>query len=427
MSTSLLRNTNHIFEIILFYYSLIVGFLLAPPIFNQLFSMIQLLEREKLGLWIFSGFFITVALFIKFGRWKNMGFLFLVFNGLLIVSMELGSRTIINLLPDHRSIEFARRGNMSYKDFQAFQGHPFLQFTGIPSLPNTEKRAFINQSKFNNFGFKGNRDFTYEKPQNVFRIATIGGSTTANEYPQLMEDFLNTNFASYQTKIEVLNFGTGFWTTAHSLVNFVLNVVDFQIDYAVIHHAWNDIKVRRGSPFFRGDYAHSFKVFEQPSSFVDRHLLRVSVIYRYIRFRFGKPTWAFIADSALLSPHNLNFVNKPNELKPYRRNIETIIDLAILRGIKIVLTTMPHSIDPKKRFFHSLQHIDQCNEILRDIARKYQGKILFVDLDTLMTRHMEELFRDVAHVSHEGRAFKAQQIGHAILQDLRFLRSSKDQ
>ncbi len=418
---------NRTFKIFLSYYSLIVGLLLAPPIFNHMFSMVQLLEREKPGLWLLSVFLIALALFIRFGRWKGITFFFLVFNGLLMISIELGSRTIINLWPSPRSIEFARRGNISYNDFQTYLGHPFLQFTGRPFIPDTEKQIFEKRKNINNFGFNGDRDFIYEKPLNVIRIATIGGSTTANEYPKLMEEFLNKNSTSSQNQFEVLNFGTPFWTTAHSLVNFVLNVVDFQPDYAVIHHAWNDAKVRRATSLYRGDYAHALKVFEPPSSLVDRYLLRVSVIYRFIRFRVGRPAWTFIENSTLLFPtENTDLTNSDapgayrrtlEELKPYRRNLETIIDLATLRGIGIVLTTMPHSTDPQKKWFSATKHIDQCNEIIRDIARKYGEKILFVDLDQLMTGQMEEVFRDVAHVTNTGRAFKAHQIGHAILKD----------
>jgi hypothetical protein len=328
---------------------------------------------------------------------------------------------IINLWPSPRSIDYARRGNISYNDFQTYRGHPFLQFTGRPSIPNAEKQIFEKRKKFNNFGFRGDRDFIYEKPLNVIRIATLGGSTTANEYPKLMEGFLNKNFSSSQKQIEVLNFGTPFWMTAHSLVNFVLNVVDFQPDYAVIHHAWNDRKVRRPTSLYRGDYAHALKVFEPSSSLVDlvdRYLLRVSVIYRYIRFRVGRPAWTFIGHSTLSFPPERTDLTNPDELKPYRRNLETMIDLATLRGIEIVLTTMPHSIDPQKQWFSHTKHIDQCNEIIRDIARKYGEKILFVDLDQLMTGQMEEVFRDVAHVTNTGRAFKAHQIGYAILKDL---------
>ena len=53
---------NRTFEIFLFYFSVMIGLLLAPPIFNRLFSMIHLLEREKPGLWALSVLLIALAL-----------------------------------------------------------------------------------------------------------------------------------------------------------------------------------------------------------------------------------------------------------------------------------------------------------------------------------------------------------------------------
>src|SRR4030095_14123746 len=93
-----------------------------------------------------------------------------------------------------------------------------------------------NLSTFNNFGFVG-RDFAYAKPPGVIRIAALGASTTADGYPAMLEEYLN---ALQSNRFEVMNFGQGYWTSAHVLVNFVLNVIDFAPDYIVIHQAAND-------------------------------------------------------------------------------------------------------------------------------------------------------------------------------------------
>jgi hypothetical protein len=53
----------------------------------------------------------------------------------------------------------------------------------------------------------------------------------------MMEDYLNAHASAGDGRFEVLNFGLGFYTTAHSLVNYVLNVVDYHPGYLVIHHA----------------------------------------------------------------------------------------------------------------------------------------------------------------------------------------------
>ena len=41
---------------------------------------------------------------------------------------------------------------------------------------------------------------------------------------------------------------------------------------------------------------------------------------------------------------------------------------------------------------HRAEQIDQANLVLKDIASTYSGDVIFVDLDELMTGHMEEVF-----------------------------------
>lgn len=174
----------------------------------------------------------------------------------------------------------------------------------------------------------------------------------------------------------------------------------------MIHHAWNDSKVRVQTSLYRGVYAHTLKVFGPPSSQIDRFLVRVSIIYRYILFRIGKPALAFVENSTLLFlAKPIDLIN-PDELKPYQRNLETMIGLGILEGIKIVLTTMPHSIDPQKNSFQPQNTLINAMRLCETSLKKI-GKNLFVDSDQLMTGQMQEVFRDVAHVTSTGRAFKA--------------------
>jgi hypothetical protein len=45
-----------------------------------------------------------------------------------------------------------------------------------------------------------------------------------------------------------MNFGHPYWTTNHSVVNFMLNVLDFHPDFVVIHHGWNEERARNFPP-----------------------------------------------------------------------------------------------------------------------------------------------------------------------------------
>ena len=271
-----------------------------------------------------------------------------------------------------------------------------------------------NLTTFNNFGFVG-RDFAYAKPPGVIRIAALGASTTADGYPAMLEEYLNARVAAQSNRFEVMNFGQGFCTSAHVLVNFVLNVIDFAPDYIIIHQAANDEHARASEAEFRGDYSHYLKVF-QPPRIVDRYILRVSVPYRALKFYLNpNPEWMFVEAASQIRRKEPQRALNARELGVFRRNIETIIDVASARQIKVVLTTMPRSTDERYSHLH-LHHIDQFNEVLRSIAANHD-RLLFVDLDKLMTGKDNHLFLDPVHVNDTGKRMKAEYLGKRIIDD----------
>jgi lysophospholipase L1-like esterase len=120
----------------------------------------------------------------------------------------------------------------------------------------------------------------------------------------------------------------------------------------------------------------------------------------------------FVEPATQIRPKVQELLNA-RELGVFRRNIETIIDVASARQIKVVLTTMPHSTD--ERYSH-LDYIDQFNEVLRSIAAN-NDRLLFVDLDKLMTGKDNHLFLDPIHVNDTGKQRKAEYLGKRIVDD----------
>ncbi|PYM02354.1 MAG: hypothetical protein DMF19_03425 [Verrucomicrobia bacterium] len=347
-----------------------------------------------------------------------------MFNLLVLISIEVGVRSAVKLFFPNKEVSLARRAAWTYDELRRMTGHPFLQFNGVPSTTGEIYRVLkpggrgnqvtVNLSTFNNFGFVG-RDFAYAKPPGVIRIAALGASTTADGYPAMLEEYLNARVAAQSNRFEVMNFGQGYWTSAHVLVNFVLNVIDFAPDYVIIHQAANDEHARASEAEFRGDYSHYLKVF-QPPRIIDRYILRVSVPYRALKFYLNpNPEWTFIEPASQIRRKEPQRPLNARELGVFRRNIETIIDVASARQIKVVLTTMPHSTD--ERYPHLQRHyIDQFNEVLRSIAAN-NDRLLFVDLDKLMTGKDNHLFLDVVHVNDTGRRMKAEYLGKCIIDD----------
>src|SRR5437868_9885788 len=366
--------------------------------------MLYLFQGERVVLWIASLLLMSISLYGFFGRLRPTWVYFVLFNLLILISVELGARSAVKLFFPNQEVSLARRAAWTYDELRRVTGHPFLQFNGVPSrtgeiyrVPKPGGRGnqvTENLSTFNNFGFVGH-DFTYAKPPGVIRIAALGASTTADGYPAMLEEYLNARVAAQSNRFEVMNFGQGFWTSAHVLVNFVLNVIDFAPDYIIIHVAANDEGARASEAEFRGDYSHYLKVF-QPPPIIDRYILRVSVPYRALKFYLDpRPEWMFVEAASQIPRKVPQRALNARELGVFRRNIETIIDVASARQIKVVLTTVPRLTDEHLHHIDQLnaECIDQENEVSRSIAANHD-RLLFVDLDKLMTGKENHLFLD---------------------------------
>lgn len=404
------------------FWGLLSALLLMPPIFNKLFSVRNLLDSDIIELWSFLVLFFIVSLlgfFIKKVRFINVIHAIIT---LLIISELCVRFVIIRNFPETKNI-LSDYISATYPELRMYKRHPFLLFTGNPNYHSNSKQN--SGVKFNKFGFiEDNRkyrpDFDYNKPAHTIRIACLGGSTTADGWPWLMEDYLNENKKDTTIKYQILNFGMNSYTTAHSLVNFVLNVVTFSPDYVIIHHAWNDNdgRLRGAIPGeFRSDYTHGLKSFEQPY-IIDLIPIRTSIIYVLIKKYFNnRPDFAYLETYNVIYDRKRThyWYSDTTELKYYRRNIETITDIALSKNMKVMLVTMPHTSNINISGFNACIGINQANSVVRKIKRNYIGKMLFLDLDSIMTDKMDTCFKDIAHMTENGIRFKAQTIGKVIL------------
>jgi lysophospholipase L1-like esterase len=97
---------------------------------------------------------------------------------------------------------------------------------------------------------------TAEKTKNTFRILCLGGSATLcdgltqdRRYPYLLNKILQKHYPG--VKIEVLNAGMQWYTSKHSLINYVTYYRRFEPDLVVVMDGINDL-YRSFSP---GDWA----------------------------------------------------------------------------------------------------------------------------------------------------------------------------
>lgn len=285
----------------------------------------------------------------------------------------------------------------------------------VPS-PHTVFRLRPRKGQVNSLGFVG-EELVREKEPGVIRIACLGASTTQGgnlfgrrgSYPFLLEQILTREGYS----VEVMNFGVSNWTSAESLVNYVLNVQDYSPDIVIIHHGVNDVPPRL-YPNYRSDFSHYRVPYQALElSWIERTLLSWSRLY--LALRMPKYEKLDITAHTVLSGVQVRSLPAPGTEYGFRRNVATIGELAVLRKAKVAIMTMPFSRTSNWKPFHL--GIEEHNEICRELCRE-RGYAL-IDLATLVDEHRElaeKQFRDLVHVKAKGNFVKARLAADALIE-----------
>ncbi len=327
---------------------------------------------------------------------------------IILITLEVLTRIGVLIFGSERDMMLLReRYNMTFNNGMGMEGHPFRQYTGKTSFKH-----------FNNYGFPDD-DFNVPRPGNVIRIACVGESTTTDGLTKFIGKYLNANRSELKVRYETMCFAHDYYTSAHSLVTFLNTVLEFKPQYLLVHHGLTEAYVRNSlGGQFKSDYSHALKSWERPW-IPDAVLIRGSILYRHFRFvTHNKPRWWGL-ESYLEKPRTKEPYSKfenPSELEPFRRNIESMIAVAQANGIKVILTTLPHTTEWQTPHYHDFAgNVDQCNTIVREIAEKHKDDVLFIDLDSKLTGS-NQLFTKIVDVNDKGRQKKTELIGKQILE-----------
>ena len=313
--------------------------------------------------------------------------------------------------------------------------HPYLPYTykkNFNSAPSElynyplHKNFFSANLKTNNFGFyngpNGDRDIQIPKPQNLFRISCLGGSTTANYISDGQKNFsypleLETILKKKKENIEVNNCGTGGYNSADLLVRFLLQTIETKPNLVVIYHAYNDIRSYL-TENFKTDYSHSriglgenywkFKL----NSFIPNIPLK---FINYLKNNWV-PSNVRYSLLEIISKGKINLnIDYTKGLKTYERNIQNLINVCVKNNIDVVLSTYCFYLH-KKAEKSNLNKIYETivlkeNEIIKNLAKKNNLKI--VDCNSKIPKD-NEFFVDTVHLTPKGMKFIANEIGKVI-------------
>jgi lysophospholipase L1-like esterase len=331
----------------------------------------------------------------------------------LLLLLELGFRMLEGPLGVSREqVRRVRRIVLGDESARSFAPRPHTLYVRQPADP-----------RVNDLGFFGG-DFRRDKRPGVPRIACLGSSTTeggnaldhAGSYPHFLAEILRQRVGS---EIEVLNFGISGWTSAETLLNYLLVVQDFTPDIVLVHEAVNDADPRAW-PGFRNDYSHYRKPWRaEELSWGYRLLVRLSDAFVY-RELSQDPE---VADDIPVSrepagPFTFSDGKLPSGTEyPFLRNVRTIVEHVGLRGGHTVLVTMPYDLSQTDQGMAAYRAgLDEHNAILRELARRQNA--MLVDLDAQARERFQRLkpfFLDLVHVTPEGNRWKAAAIADALL------------
>ncbi len=244
--------------------------------------------------------------------------------------------------------------------------------------------------------FKDGQTVPRAKPARELRVIAAGGSTTVNDqnpeglrHNQILEERFKNRIPSFD--VRVLNAGGDAFSTAHTLVNFSLRLLDFEPDVLLVAHNINDLTALDYGDTLLPDYSNkylsdTFLAFEHRQG-IGGGILQMSRSLQFLRWR-----WNWFRVAMEYSSRRDQRHDPEQGKKLFRRNLESIVAIARQHGVRVILLT---------EATHRREQDDFAayNEEIRHIGRV--ANVPVADADAAMSGR-QELFVDPVHMSAAG-------------------------
>jgi lysophospholipase L1-like esterase len=308
--------------------------------------------------------------------------------------------------------------------------HRYLGYTPKPNFKS-------KKNQHNQFGFRGEK-IKQLKDESTYRIICIGGSTTygtavedyKNTYPYLLEKQLND---SGKKKIEVINAGVKGYSSFESLLNFQLNLLEFNPDLIIINHGINDLSTRLVWPpeAYRGDNS-GYRVDPYPQhlaydanwinyfylgrlvkqklmsdyEFQKEHLQSIGRAKTDISFEIRYQNLKETYPSGFFLEHPIEEILLANPPKFLKRNLSLMGEIAKENGIATLYTSFLYHKEAKSSMaLPALAvEISKQNELIETLAT--EKGFYFFDL-ARSNNEFEAYFTDDVHLNEKGNQLKA--------------------
>mgnify|MGYP002861292164 CR=1 FL=1 len=311
----------------------------------------------------------------------------------------------------------------------AFEPHANLVLVpkaGYENVNNRGKRVVHDED-----GFRGS-GLAQPKPEGVFRIVCLGGSSTygtgpsSNEatWPAVVERLLGE--AVPGKRFEVLNGGVPTWTTTESLISLQTRVLPYEPDLVLVYHGMNDASAALW-PEPRSDGSHFRSVWpvlrKSPVEPVLEHSITYLVWRRYFtdylqRRIDGNYKAIRDYDPDYVDPYGAGPLPAVG-FDTFTRNLESMVAVARAHGAEVAFVTQAvWSADPSTDDFWSgrnrLRALGMLEERLRAVANQLEVPLIDAAPELLEAERASAgageaagVFADDVHLTDRGAALLA--------------------
>ncbi len=297
-------------------------------------------------------------------------------------------------------------------------------------IPNPEWATADGEDRINSLGFRG-EEIAIPKPDGVYRIVAVGGSSTfgtsvkrwEEAYPAQLEQVLHEEYG--YTNVEVINGGVGGHNSWETLISLEFRVLDLEPDLVIVYQNANDVHARLVLPdAYKGDNSGRRKLWD--AKVVEEATPRKtlpSVLWRFVGINFGwlqkranaelndafsQPCTGARADKDCLgiSPRKALEANPPVY---YERNIRNMIAIAHANGAEVLLLTWAYrstTIDYTSRGYYQ-DAFKEHNLIVERLAGEMDARFYDFAADMPLDK---EYWDDGLHMTVEGNRVRAELI-----------------
>jgi len=271
-------------------------------------------------------------------RTNNKFLMFGLAAGLIFCALvELLSFAAVKIYPSlvmtgFSGLERFEPGNMYFKPHHYY---------GLEINPEQK----LNGVRVNNsYGLRGG-EFPQEKEKGEFRIACLGGSTTQDDYPFMLEKALQQMYPA--RKIRVINGGVGTYTSAETLIAYLFKISYLHPDLIIDYEGVNDIFPQAYYKQCHPDYREYRRIWqlkgmkEPPAWFykLKSHSYFFNILFTVI-YRRSVGVWDYCLNYKQLNDDEaLAKVNKPDYGTYFGNNIRKLVMLAKADKRKVLLVT----------------------------------------------------------------------------------------